>query len=212
VSSNLASALILANVRGGARNSRSRTSEALSARQAQALIGAAWLARRLGLPLNRHTTINLAQLGVPDDAAARAVTRITKLLREWLSKRGFATAFLWVRETGVAGHHLHLVWHLPPGMKLGRQTRVWAQLLSEGKVPAAAVLTRRIRGSGSPRSELYLKNLGGLISYLLKGCDTSTAAALNLPRCERAGLIIGKRSGTSNNLGPRARGALTGAL
>jgi hypothetical protein len=47
--------------------------------------------------------------------------------------------------------------------------------------------------------------LAAVVAYLLKGASAAAARALGLERLESGGLIIGKRSATSQNIGRAAR-------
>lgn len=193
--------------RGGSRNSAVRVSFGLTYAQSRLIRASAAYAVEVGMALNRHTTFNLSQLGVAPDRGAPAVTRVTKLLREWLAKRGSTTAFLWVRE-GKGGSHVHLVWHLPPGVPIKRRTRAWACILAGGRAPSGSVFTTTIRGwSATTReqSALYWANLNSLVTYILKGWHDDAMALLRSEGAGSGGEVIGKRCGTSNNLGATAR-------
>ena len=57
--------------------------------------------------------------------------------------------------------------------------------------------------TGNP--QLHAINLEAALSYVLKGASDAAAAQFNLERHEPGGRIIGKRCGTSQNIGAKAR-------
>lgn len=52
---------------------------------------------------------------------------------------------------------------------------------------------------------MHATNLARAVEYLLKGADENAAKAFDLVRLENGGLVIGKRCGTSQNVGAKAR-------
>ncbi len=57
--------------------------------------------------------------------------------------------------------------------------------------------------AGNP--ELHSINLAVALGYVLKGADAKAARKFGLTRLEAGGRIIGKRCGTSQNIGATAR-------
>jgi hypothetical protein len=57
--------------------------------------------------------------------------------------------------------------------------------------------------AGNP--DLHAINLDAALGYLLKGASDKAAAQFRLERLEAGGRIIGKRCGTSQNIGAKAR-------
>src|SRR5262249_42400838 len=53
--------------------------------------------------------------------------------------------------------------------------------------------------------DLHAINLQAALSYVLKGAGEAAAAKFNLERLEPGGRVIGKRCGTSQNIGAQAR-------
>lgn len=188
---------------GGARNCASRTSDGLTAKQARLLIEAALTAHAIGRPLNRHIIVHWEGAGVPDARAATATTAFLKYWREWL---GGATAYIWTRENGDGkGSHLHILAHLPAARRMtGARSRRWLERITGRAYRAGTIRTKRIGGSRDPDGPVYAVNLQVALAYVLKGADTDTAAALGIAH-EPGGCIIGKRCGTSRNIGARAR-------
>lgn len=184
---------------GGARNNANRTSDYLTPKKAQKLIEAAHRAMQIGRPLNRHITIHWEAAGLSDREAMQATTAFLKYLREWL--RG-DTAYLWVRENGEGkGSHVHILAHVPRGKAMsGVLSQRWIRRCTGKPYQRDVIHTRKVRGSDHPDSLLYTENCGIVLSYYLKGAEPSVATALGR-RHKFGGTIIGKRCGTSRNIG-----------
>ncbi|WP_157799410.1 hypothetical protein [Qipengyuania seohaensis] len=184
---------------GGARNSANRTSDYLTPKKAQKLIEAAHRAIQIGRPLNRHITIHWEAAGLSDREAMQATTAFLKYLREWL--RG-DTAYLWVRENGEGkGSHVHILAHVPRGKAMsGAISQRWIRRCTGKPYQRDLIHTRKVRGSDHPDSLLYTENFGTVFSYDLKGAEPSVTMALGREH-KPGGTIIGKRCGTSRNIG-----------
>lgn len=52
---------------------------------------------------------------------------------------------------------------------------------------------------------LYTVNLNATLAYVLKGASREAAERFGLERIEPGGCVIGKRCGTSQNIGAKAR-------
>lgn len=159
----------------------------------------------MGRPFNRHITVHWAAAGIADSEAMAATTAFLKALREWA---GGQTAYVWARENGDGkGSHLHLLIHIPAGRKLsGARSRRWLERISGNPYYRGTIRTARIAGAGEPDGALYRENLGTVLAYVLKGTEPGAAAMLGLSH-EAGGRIIGKRCGTSRNIGAKARAA-----
>jgi hypothetical protein len=194
---------------GGKRNSARRVSETLSQHDAEKLISAARFAWQIGLPLNQHITIHWEQAGVPDDEAGPATSRFLRLASQWIAKRGGRFAYAWVRENGAGkGSHLHVLAHVPAGLSLGPIQRGWLRKITGRTYLLGTIMTKRVGGTRSAAEsmpDLFLRILAKVVGYQLKGAPAALAAKLGLTRLPQHGKIIGKRAGTSENLGLRAR-------
>jgi hypothetical protein len=197
--------------RGGARNQRDRVSADLSHSAAAGIIEATYFALALGLGFNRFVTIHWEAGGVTDDLAATG--RWLKLAGDWIRSRGGTVSFVWVRENGPGkGAHVHILMHVPPALAdpFNRRQRGW--LKACGTVWKRGVLQsrpigrdlRHFAGEG-PARLTYLENLSAVVDYILKGADDATRQALKIGRSEPGGVIVGKRCGVSQNIGPAAR-------
>lgn len=202
--------------RGGARNSRLRESIALTGAQAVNLIEAAHHATAIGLPFTRMMTVHWQAAGVPLEGMAAATGRFTDLLTKALARHGkrlsgSKTAWLWVHENGDGkGWHCHLLVHIPVELlpMVQKQRRRWLRLITgtpfKARVVKTDALGRRL-GLETANPELLAANVEGALEYLLKGVAPDALIAASLKRLEPGGRIIGKRCGTSQNIGRKAR-------
>lgn len=196
---------------GGARNSGSRTSDALTEKQSKKIIAAAQRAVRAGLPLNRHLTIHWEAAGVPDCRAAWATARFLTLARDWLRKRGAPFAWAWVRENGDGkGGHVHILLHCRPELarSFAAMQRRWLRRVTSRPYRARVIRTARIGGTltaAETAPAVYAENLAAVVGYLLKGASPEAARSLGLERLEPGGRVTGKRAATSENIGKAAR-------
>ena len=197
--------------RGGARNRADRESTALTGRQVANLIAAAGHARAIGLPFTRMVTIHWEAAGVPPLGLARATGRFLDLLSKALARHGAGSAWLWVHESGVGkGAHCHLLAHVPPDLVkvISRLQAGWLRRITGRPYKARVIHSKPIGGrlgleTGNPA--LHARNAEAALGYLLKGADADARTAFELARHEPGGRILGKRCGTSQNIGAGAR-------
>lgn len=199
--------------RGGARNRADRVSHALTAAQIANLRAAEHHANSIGLPFTRMLTIHWEAAGVPLAGMAKATGRFTDLLTKALARHGSRTAWLWTHESGDGkGGHCHLLAHVPAdlaAMVAGRQ-RGWLRNIAGHPYRARVILSKPIGGrlgleAGNP--DLHAVNLRAALAYVLKGASPEVASRIGLERLEPGGRVIGKRCGTSQNIGATARKA-----
>lgn len=199
--------------RGGARNRADRVSHRLTAAQVAGLVAAAHHAGVIGLPLNRMTTIHWERAGVPLSGMAKATGRYIDLVTRWMARRGERTAWLYVHENGPAkGGHCHLLLHVAPALvrALSRRQRKIIKHITGKPYRARAIASDPVGGKlGIDRAapDLHAANLAKALAYLVKGADDDAAALLGLYRLDGGGVVIGKRCGTSQNIGAKARKA-----
>lgn len=197
--------------RGGAHNRADRVSHALTTAHVANLKAAEHHSRLIGLPFTRMITIHWEGAGAPVDGMARATGRFTDLLTRALARHGSPTAWLWVHENGDGkGGHCHLLAHVPPALVsvvTGLQ-RGWLRRITGKPYRARVIHSRPIGGKlglENSNSELHAVNLQLAFAYILKGADPKAASRFGLERLEPGGRIIGKRCGTSQNIGQKAR-------
>jgi hypothetical protein len=178
----------------------------ITLRQASNLMEAVAFAQRGGTPLNTHAIIHWVGTKVGDDPDGRRFAKVREGLDKWLMRHGVPGGLtaVWVRERLLGGSgqidHGHMLFHLAHPFIRGRKhvEVVWA-------------LERLIDRHGDGNfADCTLKltfppNPDGV--YLLKGGCPDVWRRFGVPAMWRAsqGVIIGKRCGTTENIGPAAR-------
>lgn len=197
--------------RGGARNSASRATTALTAGQVGNLIAATHHAKKLGLPLNRMVTIHWQAAGLPLEGMVKATGRFLETAGRALARKGHPFAWLYVHEGGEGkGGHCHMLLHVPPEAVpiIAKRQKRWLRSITGRPYQARVIRSEPIAGRlGAERAapELHALNLAEALSYILKGAERAAIAQYGLTRQEPGGLVIGKRCGWSQNIGAKAR-------
>lgn len=203
--------------RGGARNRADRQSHALTVTQVANLTAAERHAQAIGLPFTRMVTIHWQAAGIPLAGMAKATGRFLDLMSKALARHGSPTAWIWTHENATAkgqdkGGHCHLLAHVPADLVavVARLQRGWLRRITGQPYRARVIHSRPIGGRlgveiGNP--QLHEINLEVAFGYLLKGASQEAAAQFGLERLEPGGRVIGKRCGTSQNIGAKARKA-----
>ncbi len=199
--------------RGGARNLVSRESHGLKAAHIANLIAATAHADSIGLPFTRMVTIHWEAAGVPLAEMAKATGRYTDLMAKALARHGCGSAWLWTHENGDGkGGHCHLLAHVPADLVsvLAGLQRGWLRRITGKPYRARVIHSKPIGGrlgleAGNP--DLHAINLESALAYVLKGASLATASQFALRRLEPGGRVVGKRCGTSQNIGAKARKA-----
>lgn len=197
--------------RGGARNRADRASHALTLAHVANLKAAERHAARIGLPLNRMVSIHWEAAGVPLEGMSKATGRFLDCMTKALARNGARTAWLWVHENGPGkGGHCHVLAHVPAALvcKVTALQRGWLRQITGRPYKARVIHTKPIGGllgleAGNP--DLHAVNLGMAMGYVLKGANAEAAAQFKLVRLEPCGPVVGKRCGTSQNIGAKAR-------
>jgi hypothetical protein len=197
--------------KGGARNKANRRSLVIALRGAVNVHEATWFALAIGLGFNRFTTIHWERGRVEDGYFA--TMRFLQLASAWVRSQGGEWAFVWVRENGPKkGEHVHILMRIPPALAKGfrRRQAGWIKacgaVRNEGvthSVPIGWSLANADQ-TGYAR-EHYERNLAEVLDYVLKGAGKDARGKLGLRRREPSGVIVGKRCGTSQNIGEMAR-------
>lgn len=199
--------------RGGARNRADRESQALTAAQIGNLKAAKPHAGAIGLPFTRMITIHWEATGVPLEGMAKATGRFTDLMAKALARHGSKTTWLWAHENcGPKGGHCHLLAHVPADLVpiLTALQRGWLRRITGQPYRARVIHSKPIGGrlgleAGNP--DLHAINLEAALAYVMKGASPEAASQFALERLEPGGRVIGKRCGTSQNIGAKARKA-----
>jgi hypothetical protein len=92
--------------------------------------------------------------------------------------------------------------------KLTALHRGWLRRITGTPYRRRIVRSRPIGGRlglETSNPDLHAINMEAALSYVLKGANEAAAARFNLDCLEPGGRIIGKRCGTSQNIGAKAR-------
>jgi hypothetical protein len=197
--------------RGGARNRRDRESFELTSAQIANLKAAERHAQLIGLPFTRMISIHWEAAEVPLSGMVRCTGRFTDLMTKALARHGSKTTWLWTHENGERkGGHCHLLAHVPAHLVpllTGLQKR-WLRRITGKPYRARVIHSKPVGGrlgleAGNP--DLLAVNSEAALAYILKGASPEAASASGLERLQAGGRIIGKRCGTSQNIGAAAR-------
>jgi hypothetical protein len=158
-------------------------------------------AQRSGLPLNTFVTVNFTELGINDAASATLRKLLSQRFAPWLRRSAPIRVkpkptYVWTIENTAATVAAHWLVHIPKGAKraFGDMLVEWLAKLSGTRPNPRTVHIKRVY------------NLVGAKRYVLKGVNPAWAAHLGV-RWSDQGMVNGKRSGFSRNLGPTARRA-----
>ena len=196
---------------GGARNRADRVSYGLTDRQVADLLSAAEYGLKTGRVFQRHWTVHYGLAGIKPSDGARFVSRLLDMAAKQARREGGRLTALWVRECASGkGEHVHILLHLPAGMRLHGRTRRWIE--AAGGRWQRGVSKVRTVGARSTKVEENSKahriaNAANVVRYLLKAASVKTGERLALTRAGRGGRIVGKRCGWTQNVGSRARSA-----
>jgi len=197
--------------RGGARNRVDRVSHSLSENQVAKLTAAARHAFVIGLPFTRMISIHWQAMGVPLSDMAKATGRFIDLMTKTLARHGSATAWIWVHENGPAiGGHCHVLAHVPAALvkRLSKLQRRWLKRIAGRPYRSRVIRSRPIGGwlgIENSNPNLHALNLHEALAYVLKQATAAAAIRFRMERLQPGGRVIGKRCGTSQNIGASAR-------
>lgn len=197
--------------RGGARNRASRENFCLSAAQIANLAAAFEHAARIGLPLTRFITIHWKAAGVSLEGMVKATGRFLDLAGKAIARRGKCTSWVYVHENGVLeGWHCHILLHVPRELVSYVQRRQirWIKRITGQAYRLRVLKTRSVGGFlgvDQVNPDLHHHNVARALEYMLKQADEEAAVDFQLPRRGGLSLVVGKRAGTSQNIGSSAR-------
>jgi hypothetical protein len=163
----------------------------ISALQARNLIEAVAFAPVVKLPLNVFVTIQWSK-AAPGDRVQIRLLRFVERAYQWFFRRKVALAYVYVHEVGTLGEgNTHLMIHVPESIRRQFQRMIPQWLDSQPR-----------RGFIDVQPAYDAKRLAG---YFLKGTNTTVAKGLGILQSSDQGRIRGKRCGTSENIGRKAR-------
>ena len=203
--------------RGGARNRVDRESYSLTRAQVAKLIAAEHHAANIGLPFTRMVTIHWEAAGIPLDGMVKATRHFLDLLTKTVARHGNRTAWLWVHENGDGrdgqgkGGHCHLLLHLPAELvqSITRRLRGWLRRITGQPYKRGVIRSKPIGGRLGlevTNPDLHAANLRTVLHHLLQQTSMDVVEQFNLRWHQLGGRIVGKRCGTSQNIGPKAQG------
>ena len=191
---------------------RLRASKHIAVRQASNMMEAVAFARLIDLPLVAHLTIHWAYTDIGDDPDGKLFAKVREGFSKWADRHGFTFNGIWARERLSDGHaevdHCHLLFHLPVEYRTG------ARLL---QVEAAIYRLIKKHGRRDENKHGYGYWADEVIDlrihddpdgkYLIKGGGPDVWKRFGIRKEHRRsqGLILGKRCGTTENIGPAAR-------
>jgi hypothetical protein len=216
---------------GGKRTAKGQT-RGLTDSQVKAIINKGMVSLAAGAPLNRFVTVHWQALGVGDDLAFKATSKLLTFARDWLRDRGVKANWLWVRENddgdGSKGSHLHWLLHLPETHReaFNGRLRGWCiQAAGAGRYVKNAVNSLPVGrhvDTHATAPDTHRANLREVLAYVLKGLSPQAsqmaAQRLNaiwagvgaaMPNPGTGGVVMGKRVGFSRGVfhtSSRARG------
>ena len=180
----------------------SRKSAAIKRQQAANILNAVNLAEKKGTPLNTSVCLNLARTNCPIEEVSQRFSRLRdNHFGPWMrrpSKKlgddGFPASFAWTIENANGCHHIHWLVHLPKNRRDAFKKKLprWLALVSDGITCDSAI---DVKDAYAPP---------GAAKYMVKGIDPAWAHAYGI-RPSDQGVVIGKRSGVSLNLGQTER-------
>lgn len=172
---------------------------------AENAIQAVGYASLIGLTLNRHVTVSWEHaqcVGRTQDIQGKFLERYSK----WIRYHGDSGAYVWSIENGAAlGYHSHIFLHVPPQYFRPFMAKLpdWidGDVDQSGGTRTYRVTTIKY-GTGMNR----LNPLKGVTRYILKAANDETSEMFCIiQRPDKAGVVVGKRIGTSQNIGRKAR-------
>jgi hypothetical protein len=171
-------------------------------------------AERIGLPLTHLITLNFSMTSVPPENATNAFQRLRlSYFNKWATRprlragAAFVPTYAYIFENERHGvpfnvmapgepHNVHVHWlaHIPARRLYDFTLRLqgWVDAVSGALCPTGSTDIRPI------------DNHKGLRRYGMKGVQEAWAGRFGVTH-EPQGLIIGRRSGTSANLGRKSR-------
>jgi len=176
-----------------------RATATISLKAAENLIMAAGVADQMDLPLNRFVTVDWESaecVGRMQDIQGLFLERMSK----WLKYRNVIPAYLWVIEDGrVKGLHSHILVYVPSEhlSDFKRKVPAWV----DGDIDKSTINIQLTPYGDSPSR---LNGIKGRLRYILKGGDEEVSSLMGV-NLKHQGTVIGKRCGTSQNIGVKAR-------
>jgi len=151
-------------------------------------------------PLNFVATIHWA-VADGDGLADKRWQKLIEITRHWFSRRGTEFSCVWVMEAATGGKdvHTHLTFHLPDHIDADELENYWRDRLGRAYENVLDFKPAHTDGYG----------VIGWQRYMFKEASPKTRKMYGVPsninkfRAQH-GLVVGKRAGFTQNLGPKA--------
>jgi len=176
----------------------------ISLAPAENVIQAVGHADRIGLPLNRHLTISWDHadcVGRIQDVQGKFLERFSK----WAKYRGVPPTYVYALENGdVMGQHSHIPLHVPRKHLAGFK-RMIPRWIDGDVDQTGTTKTFKVTSVRYCDGVGRLNPVKGILKYILSGIEAEAGALLGIEPRGKAGVIVGRRLGTSQNIGRKAR-------
>jgi hypothetical protein len=188
--------------------SADRRTHYINRRPASHIRHAVAMAPIIGCPLNTFVSINFFHTTCPPELVSVLVQRVIARFRKWATRPPAAqkalkvsATHIWVIENPPQSHiNAHWLLHVPAGRtkQFERQVSQWLEAEGYAINNSAAIKIQTV------------DNPYRVSTYMLKGIDPAYATFFRA-YAENQGMVIGKRSGYSQNLGPTQKKRLVDA-
>lgn len=180
----------------------SRRTHFINRKPASNLFHAIRIAEKIGQPLTHFVTLTFKRADcAPEEVSSRFEKMRDDRFSPWSRRprkrsgaRPVAPTYVWVIEAAGGVISVHWMVHLPQGRVNDFTARLpsWVEYMTDAPINAGAI---DVRPAETPK---------GAGKYMLKGIDPAWAASYRINHISQ-GVVHGKRSGYSRNLGPTAK-------
>jgi len=176
--------------------SYARKTNQLTKSQLDKLFGAHKHAIDTDTPFNTAITVNWVSVSgiggnISHDDAQKRRAAMLRCCRQWMERRGVTWAAAWTMENGTSkkGLHCHIAAHIPAGIRNDFEHFLRVHLAAEFDDALD------VKEADYPR---------GWLKYMAKDATKPARRRYGIRYCGEQGLVIGKRYGISQSLGPAA--------
>jgi hypothetical protein len=189
-------------------NNGSACSSAIPKELVADLIDATSFAEWRGFPLNRFVSIDLSGLEMRPQ---KFISSFLKRVGDWLRTNASPVVYVWVLENPPRGHlNCHILVHVPELLmkRFRRRQRGWCEQAG-ARWNKSLIRSQKVGIKPGTRDRKLslgerLEHTEYALSYMLKGADREVCDLLRIDWDAQGG-IIGKRAGTSERIGRKAR-------
>jgi len=172
------------------------------------LIDATSFAEWCDFPLNRFVSIDLSGLEMRPQ---KFISSFLKRVGDWLRMNASPVAYVWVLENPPRGHiNCHILIHVPESLmrRFRLRQRHWCECTG-AKWNKSFIRSQKVGIKPGTRDRKLslgerLEHTEYALCYMLKGADREICELLRI-EWHAQGRILGKRNGTSQSIGRKAR-------